>query len=313
MPIPVLPPSLHVLERGWLSANSILFFDDDDRASVVDTGYVLHAAQTVALVWSAMGRRRLVRIVNTHLHSDHCGGNAALQATAGGVACCPITVPVGELQAVNDWDEDALSFRATGQHAPGFSAAASIAAGDSLDLGGLSWLVYAAPGHDPHALMLFQPEARILISGDALWERGFGVIFPEMVGEAGFGAARQTLQAIEALGPICIIPGHGAPFMDVAPALVHARARLRAFEDDPKRHARHGLRVLLKFQLLQHQNIAREALRDWFEAADLVGRTVRCFWPGCEVQTVFTETLDSLVLAGAARLDAGLVCNAERE
>ena len=313
MSIPLLPASVHVLERGWLSANSIVFFDDDASASVVDTGYVLHAAQTVALVWLAMGSRKLVRIVNTHLHSDHCGGNAALQAAAGGEACCTISVPVGELQAVNDWDEDALSFRATGQHAASFSAAASIAAGDSLNLGGLPWHVYAAPGHDPHALMLFQPEARVLISGDALWEHGFGVIFPEMVGEAGFGATRETLQVIEALGPACVIPGHGAPFMDVAASLVRARTRLRAFEDDPKRHARHGLRVLLKFQLLQHQSVAREALQAWFEAADLVRRTVQCFWPGCDMRTVFSETLDGLLLAGAARLEAGLVCNAEAE
>ncbi|MDE2253109.1 MAG: MBL fold metallo-hydrolase [Betaproteobacteria bacterium] len=311
MPIPFLPASAHVLERGWLSANSILFLDNDDAASVVDTGYVLHAAQTVALVQLAMGRRRLTRIVNTHLHSDHCGGNAALQAAAGGPASCTITVPVGELQAVNAWDEDALSFRATGQQAAGFSAAASIAAGDSLDLGGLRWRVYAAPGHDPHALMLFQPDARVLISGDALWEHGFGVIFPEMVGEAGFGATRETLQIIEALDPACVIPGHGAPFVDVAASLARARSRLQAFEADPSRHARHGLRVLLKFQLLQQPSIAREALRAWFEDAELVTRTARCFWPDCDMRTLFSETLDGLVLAGAARLDAGLVCNAE--
>ena len=38
-----LPDSLLVLERGWLSANNILGFDGD-RATLVDSGYVSHAA-----------------------------------------------------------------------------------------------------------------------------------------------------------------------------------------------------------------------------------------------------------------------------
>ena len=77
-----LPASLHVLERGWLSSNNILLFEGD-RAILVDTGYVSHAEQTVALVRSALDGRRLTDIVNTHSHSDHIGGNAAVQRACG--------------------------------------------------------------------------------------------------------------------------------------------------------------------------------------------------------------------------------------
>ena len=307
-----LPPSLLVLERGWLSANNVVCFDDAHQASVVDTGYVQHAAQTVALVRHALGGRQLARIVNTHLHSDHCGGNAALQAAFGGPAHCAITVPAGELHAVNTWDEDALSFRSTGQQAAGFTAAAGMAPGDSLRLGDLDWQVLAAPGHDPHALMLFQPEARLLISGDALWEHGFGVVFPEMVGDAGFAATGVTLEAIAALAPACVIPGHGAPFTDVGAALARARSRLAAFVASPERHARHGLRVLLKFQLLQQpEGVARDLLETWFCDAEFVVRTAGCFWPGTSLHALFADTLDALLLAGVARLGDGLVCNAD--
>ena len=55
-----LPESLHVLERGWLSSNNILCFDGE-QATLVDSGYVTHAAQTVALVRAALGGRRLTR------------------------------------------------------------------------------------------------------------------------------------------------------------------------------------------------------------------------------------------------------------
>ena len=89
-----------VLERGWLSANSVLF-TGPDGAALVDTGYCIHAEQTLDLVRSALGREPLARILNTHLHSDHCGGNAALQAAwpgvhtaiAPGQAACSAALP----------------------------------------------------------------------------------------------------------------------------------------------------------------------------------------------------------------------------
>ena len=49
---PTLPPEITVLERGWLSANNIVFIGEQSGTTVVDTGYGSHAAQTVALVAS---------------------------------------------------------------------------------------------------------------------------------------------------------------------------------------------------------------------------------------------------------------------
>ena len=74
-----LPPGMTVLERGWLSANNIVFAaqaGDAEGAAVIDTGYVTHSAQTLALIESTLAGQPLARILNTHLHSDHCGGNA---------------------------------------------------------------------------------------------------------------------------------------------------------------------------------------------------------------------------------------------
>ena len=67
---------------------------------LVDTGHVVHAEQTVALVRHALRGEPLARIVNTHLHTDHCGGNAALQRAFG----VPIIVPPGNADAVASWD-----------------------------------------------------------------------------------------------------------------------------------------------------------------------------------------------------------------
>src|SRR5471030_709931 len=182
-----LPDSIQVFERGWLSSNNVLLTGPDDTA-LIDSGYLTHAPQTLALVRHALAGRPLDRLLNTHLHSDHCGGNAILQAHYG----CHTAIPVAEAAKVRDWDVDALSFQATGQQCARFGFDATIAPGDVLALAGMEWRALGAPGHDPHSLIFYCPEQRVLVSADVLWENGFGVIFPELAGESGLRGARHA-------------------------------------------------------------------------------------------------------------------------
>lgn len=238
---------LRVFERGWLSSNNVLFTGERECV-LVDSGYASHAAQTLALVRAALPPgRRLDRIINTHLHSDHCGGNAALRQAFD----CAVDVPRGECGKVDRWDEDALTYRATGQTCPRFERTGALVAGDVLCLGPLEWQVLAAPGHDPESVILYQPDLGLLISADALWESGFGVVFPELDGEAAFDDVRATLDLIAGLGVRCVIPGHGRPFEGVGLALETAYRRLDAYVADPLRHARHAVKVLIKFHMLE--------------------------------------------------------------
>lgn len=247
----MLPAAIQVLERGWLSSNNVLLLGPDDTA-LIDSGYVSHAPQTLALVRHALAGRALDRLLNTHLHSDHCGGNAALQAAYG----CHTAIPVAEAGKVRDWDVDALSFKATGQRCDRFGFDATVAPGDVLTLAGIEWHALGAPGHDPHSLIFYCPAHRVLVSADALWENGFGIIFPELDGASGFAEQRATLQLIAGLDIDTVIPGHGAPFTDVAGALARARSRLDYLEADPVRNAQNAVKVLLKFMLLERRRIA---------------------------------------------------------
>nr|MBA2724050.1 MBL fold metallo-hydrolase [Methylibium sp.] len=209
-----LPDDLTVLERGWLSSNNVLIHDRDDDAGgavLVDSSHCTHAAQTVALLRQALAGAPLGRIVNTHLHSDHCGGNAAVAQAFGGV---PIDVPPGGFAAVQCWDEEALGFRPIGQRCMRFAARGTLAPGGRTRLGAREWDVIAAPGHDPDAVMLFDAAHGVLISGDALWENGFGIVFPELEGKPGFDDVAAVLDLIEHLPVAAVIPGHGAPFTD---------------------------------------------------------------------------------------------------
>ncbi|MGB5011608.1 MAG: MBL fold metallo-hydrolase [Candidatus Dechloromonas phosphoritropha] len=242
-----LPDALLVIERGWLSANSIMCFEGD-HATVVDSGYVTHAARTVELVDHALHGRRLKRLINTHSHSDHIGGNAALQARFG----CEIIVPAGLHATIAEWDENALLLSPLGQQGARFQHDHLIQAGDDISMGDLNWQALAVPGHDMEALAFYNPERRILISGDALWESGFGVIFSEILGEAdGIAVTRATLEMLSRLPIDIVIPGHGSPFAGVDAAFERAFRRVDSFAADIDKLAWHAIKVVISFAMLE--------------------------------------------------------------
>jgi glyoxylase-like metal-dependent hydrolase (beta-lactamase superfamily II) len=295
-----------VLERGWLSANSIVMVADAGSL-VVDTGYATHADQTVALIRQTLEGRQLDRIVNTHLHSDHCGGNAALLEAWPAARIC---IPPGQAAAVRHWDPVALTYVPTGQICPRFDYNNLIRPGDRLSVGGLSWEAHAALGHDPHAIVLHEPDQRILISGDALWNNGFGVVFPELDGANAFDEVADTLDLIEALAPSTVIPGHGPVFQgaEVAAAMARARSRLLQFQRDPAKHRRHALKVLIKFKMLELQRIERDSLQTWFGSSDYFVRIARVDHPQLPSE-VFDSLLKELEAAAALAVQGNWILN----
>jgi glyoxylase-like metal-dependent hydrolase (beta-lactamase superfamily II) len=246
-----LPASIQVIERGWLSANNVVLHAPTE-AAVIDSGYGAHVSQTLALVERALTGRKLARLVNTHCHSDHMGGNAAIQKKFG----CRTSIPEGEAPLIDNWDEQALILSIADQRAERFRYDDTFRDGGRLEMGGFEWQVIAAPGHDPNAVMFYSADARILISGDALWENGFGVVFPQLFGRANaLAEARATLEVIGRLQIDAVIPGHGRPFGDVGTALERAFYRLEGYEEDILRLARHCAKVMLSFALMEKRSM----------------------------------------------------------
>ncbi len=295
-PHDLLPPEITVLERGWLSANNILFIGQHDTV-IVDTGYCSHADQTVDLVRGTLQGRALDRILNTHLHSDHCGGNAALQKTWPSVLTA---IPPGQADHVRQWDAYALSYTPTGQECPPFRADTLLVPGSCVLLGDKPWQVHAAPGHDPHSVVLFEPQGRVLISADALWENGFGVVFPELEGDDAFAQVGATLDLIETLSPQVVIPGHGPVFADAPRAIDGARRRLDSFVRNPGKHALYAAKVLLKYKLLEWQQIGIPDLTAWAQATPYFGM-LRARHFAAQTEAEWLQSLaDELVRSGAA-------------
>ena len=297
-----LPQSIQVIERGWLSANNVVLHERDE-AVVVDSGYGAHAAQTVTLVERALAGKRLARLVNTHCHSDHMGGNAAIQRKFG----CRTSIPEGEAPLIEHWDEQALLLAIADQRAERFRYDDTFRDGDALQMAGLEWRVIAAPGHDTHAVMFHSPEARVLISGDALWENGFGVVFPQLFGrDTALAETRATLEAIARLEVDTVIPGHGRPFVGAGAALERAFYRLEGYEEDITRLARHCAKVMLSFSLLEKRSMPLAELPAYVARVPILAE-LNSRYLGMSPAQMAEWLVNELERAGAAGREEGLL------
>ena len=298
---PLFPPQLHVFVRDWLSANNILLRSRDGHV-LIDSGYVRHAPLTLALLASpqGIGDEPLARLVNTHCHSDHMGGNAAIKARYG----CPIALPEGEAPLISAWDEKTLLLDYCDQRADRFDVDEIIAPGASHTWGDLEWQALAAPGHDMGALVFYNPEHRILISGDALWESGYGLVMPIEVNPLALPAARATLDMLAKLEVRIVIPGHGDPFTDVGAALDRAFSRTAAFEGDSLRVARHALKALVMFALLDKQRMRIADLPGYFDRVGIY-RDFNARYFRLSPSALAEHTVGELVRLRAAHRDNG--------
>lgn len=305
-----LPDGIRVFERGWLSSNNVLLVGPEQTA-LIDSGYATHSGQTLALVRGMLGSRQLDVLLNTHLHSDHCGGNAALQREFPGLRTM---IPPGQASAVERWDEVALTYATTGQVCERFRFDALLQPGAELQLGASRWQIHAAPGHDPHSVILFEPISKVLVSADALWQNGFGIVFPELEGESAFDQVAATLDLIEQLQPSWVIPGHGSVFSadsgELAAALSRAHGRLEGFVQDPSRHIRHAAKVLLKFKLLEVQATSWHDLEDWALKTPYFGTMIARYCGDSDGRIWLQSLTRELVGAGAAIMSGDWILNA---
>jgi glyoxylase-like metal-dependent hydrolase (beta-lactamase superfamily II) len=205
---------------------------------LVDTG--MHEPGSLGQLERAMDQVNLrlehVRLLAcTHAHSDHWGQAAPIMeragcelwlhpnhahATAGAhdpQAALERRLEVGRQSGVSpralaEYAERAKSFP---------SGVAKVVEPDhalvegvriETDLG--EWTVYETPGHAPSHVCLYQPERRILISGDHVLGR-ISLFYDYGYSADPVGEFLVSLDKVDALGARLALSGHGKPFVDV--------------------------------------------------------------------------------------------------
>ncbi|MBL8524626.1 MAG: MBL fold metallo-hydrolase [Betaproteobacteria bacterium] len=299
-----LAPNVTVIERGWLNCNQVVLASPE-RNVLIDSGYGRshHAVDTLKFVDQALQGEPLHWLINTHCHSDHMGGNHAVREHYD----CRVTIPFGEVKHVVPWTAQSCWSEQMDQYAEEFVFDDTMTAGDSFDAGGLNWQAHAAPGHDMDALIFYAPEAGIVVTGDALWEKGLGFIWPERVGAARSEyvlGAHAALDTIEKLKPKIVVPGHGAPFAEAAKSIADARSKLDAFERDPVKNARHVAKIMFVFALLDKESMPMADVPAYLESVP-VYRQLREEFLGGSNEELVDGMLRGLIASGAVVEEGG--------
>jgi glyoxylase-like metal-dependent hydrolase (beta-lactamase superfamily II) len=222
-------------------------------------------------------------VVCTHAHSDHCGQAATIVKQVG----CELWMhPSHELMNLMVEDPQAVFARrlevarqsgvpaeplrryAAERGTPESGIVGPLApdrdlvAGTTVatDLG--DWVTYETPGHSPSHVSLFQPERRLLISGDHLLGRislyfEFGYS-PDPVGEF-----LSSLEVVEGLDARLCLAGHGRTFTDVQAHIAGNRELVAKHLDGTLEAVREGQPSAFEVVRLVHGDALSEQNAHW--------------------------------------------------
>lgn len=184
--------------------NTYLLIDDAGRdCIIIDAGCLFDDEKAAMAAYIDDNGLRPVRLINTHLHLDHCFGNRF------------IAERYGILPEACSADEPLLSIM--GEHARLFGIPFSeepqplggyLGDGDSIPFNGTEIKVLRIPGHSPGGLAFYIEREGVLFSGDSLFYESIGRTDLEGGDYLTLIAALQNL--ITTLPPSTIVyPGHG--------------------------------------------------------------------------------------------------------
>ena len=150
--------------------NVYIAFDEVSKeAIVIDPGF--YNEEEFLKADSFLKQNGLVvrRVLNTHLHLDHCIGNGwALRKWNIGAEASEkdlFLIRNAAIQAqmfgleLNEALPDPCKF---------------LKSGDSISVGSLQFLVLEVPGHSPGGLAFYSPKERVVFAGDTLFRGSYG-------------------------------------------------------------------------------------------------------------------------------------------
>jgi glyoxylase-like metal-dependent hydrolase (beta-lactamase superfamily II) len=204
-----------------------------ESAVLFDTGMGIGPIRKVVL-----GLTKLpVRVLNSHTHFDHVGGNAEFETvlamdtpytrkSAGGMAHDAVRGEVAPEALCRPLPEGVV---AESYRIRPFEISGTVKDGDVLDLGGRRLEILSVPGHTPDSIALLDRESGLLWTGDTFYEGPIWLFVPE----TDLDAYACSVDRLAKLVPTIrlLLPAHNTPVAEprrleeLKRALASVRAR----------------------------------------------------------------------------------------
>jgi hydroxyacylglutathione hydrolase len=290
---------LFFIERGYLNSNHFVY--RSAQPVLIDTGYIADFDVTERLIRDIginLTQTRL--IITTHTHCDHIGGNRIIQDRSG----CDIALhKVGKyfMDTQDDWSTWWRYFR---QEADFFTCTKALDDGDVTSVGPHEFQVIHTPGHASDGIVLYNRKAKVLISGDALWEDDIPTITMRVEGSTCLFDLLDSLEKLESLAVEIVYPGHGRPFKDFKEALSKSMTKARDFLNHKEKTGDSLLKKIMIYTMLMHRQVDEEVFFDHLAGTYWFKETIDLFF-NSEYQRKYEEVMHDFLRRDIVRRKDG--------
>lgn len=211
----------------------VYLIEDADGLTLIDAGIALSGKKILSQLEKAGHKPTDVkRILITHAHPDHFGALPELvNATGAEVIAHELEKPILEGEITVPTPKKETLSGVSGMFTPPATRAKPVAVGQTfIDgdvlpiMGGLHAI--HTPGHAPGHTSYWQPEKRVLITGDVIMclFNTSNMRLPFASFTVDMATNRASIRRVAELEPAVICFGHGIPLVDNAATKLHAFA-----------------------------------------------------------------------------------------
>jgi glyoxylase-like metal-dependent hydrolase (beta-lactamase superfamily II) len=289
--------NLFFIERGYLNGNHFVY--RSDAPVLIDSGYISHFSDTEGFLDEAgVCISDVSLIISTHCHSDHIGGNRAIQEASG----CDIALHRIGKHFIDTRDDWSTWWRYFDQEAAFFYCTRALDDGDEVDIGPHRFRVIHTPGHASDGIVLYNRPERLLISSDALWGRDLPVITTRIEGNAAVFQALDSLERIESLDVGVVYAGHGSPFRDVGDAVDRTRNKLKSYLRHREKAGEDLLKRIIVYTLLMKNGADADRFFSYLLETAWFRETVDLYF-NAEYERMYHEIIGDFINRGIITID----------
>jgi glyoxylase-like metal-dependent hydrolase (beta-lactamase superfamily II) len=297
-PIEILE-NLFFIERGYLNANHFVYCSPDPV--LIDTAYIGDIEETEHCI-NALGvdlaDTRL--IISTHSHCDHIGANKYIQDKSG----CDIAIHKIGKHFIDTRDDWATWWRYYNQDAEFFNVTRALNDGDIIEIGPHHFRVIYTPGHASDGIVLFNEDAKILISSDSLWENDIPGMTLRIEGSTALFRAQDSLEKIQALGARIVYPGHGKPFTTINNAIAKNQKKIQAYLKNREDIGLDLIKKISIYTLLMHKGFNQDLFFDRLMQTHWYRETVELYFNG-DYRGLYDKVIGDFINRGIVKTKNG--------